>query len=311
MNDNQTALWARTLTTIRDCIVLLGTKTWGDVGRSMGLMFLQSLIQVGLQMLAQKLIMAGLTAWHGTQEITKTSMTAAGETTRTGITAAGSGARSVIHLGETVFHGIQVGLRVAAHLAGELMQTVVTLVQTGLRKAAIIGEAAVYLIKAALAALAALASIPIVGPILAIAAMAAILKAGYGVLTGHADGGFTADGPRDRPAGIVHAGEWVAPQWMVNDPTYGSIIGRMESARTGATIDNYTVAAPTSRGGLLGARGGGASGGLASAVARPMRYIHVRAPDMVGARQMARDSEFDNVMIDWSRRNRGEIAAFG
>ena len=45
-------------------------------------------------------------------------------------------------------------------------------------------------------------------------------------------GGFTKQGHRDEPAGIVHAGEWVAPKWMVESPKYRNDIFRLESMRT-------------------------------------------------------------------------------
>ena len=48
---------------------------------------------------------------------------------------------------------------------------------------------------------------------------------------GKASGGYLPDGSVLQPAGIVHAGEWVAPQWMVKDPRYKHIIKSLESAR--------------------------------------------------------------------------------
>lgn len=54
--------------------------------------------------------------------------------------------------------------------------------------------------------------------------------------SGYESGGFTMDGPADRPAGIVHAGEWVAPQRMVRDPRIRPVINLLEQARRGNRI---------------------------------------------------------------------------
>ena len=48
---------------------------------------------------------------------------------------------------------------------------------------------------------------------------------------GHAEGGYTEPGPKYKEAGVVHAGEWVAPQWMVKSAKFGPIIGALESSR--------------------------------------------------------------------------------
>ena len=52
-----------------------------------------------------------------------------------------------------------------------------------------------------------------------------------------AEGGFTGNGEGQRDetgfkqAGVVHEGEWVAPKWMVDSPTYGNIINSLENTR--------------------------------------------------------------------------------
>lgn len=51
--------------------------------------------------------------------------------------------------------------------------------------------------------------------------------------SGFADGGMTGGNRRDRVAGFVHEGEWVAPQWMVNHPGFGHLIAGLENARAG------------------------------------------------------------------------------
>lgn len=49
--------------------------------------------------------------------------------------------------------------------------------------------------------------------------------------TGYSGGGFTKKGKKDEPAGIVHAGEWVAPQSLVNNPRVRPVIDILEQAR--------------------------------------------------------------------------------
>lgn len=46
-----------------------------------------------------------------------------------------------------------------------------------------------------------------------------------------AEGGFTKKGDKYEPAGIVDAGEWVAPQWMVSSPSFSQEINSLEMAR--------------------------------------------------------------------------------
>lgn len=48
---------------------------------------------------------------------------------------------------------------------------------------------------------------------------------------GYAEGGFTPKGRKNDPVGVVHAGEWVAPQEMVNSPATRPIINMLENAR--------------------------------------------------------------------------------
>jgi hypothetical protein len=80
--------------------------------------------------------------------------------------------------------------------------------------------------------------------------------------------------------GITHPGEYIFSAPAVR--AIGS--GNLERAHQAAVA------------------GGPAGGGRS----KPQRMIHVMAPNMVSAKQMARDPSFDNVMLDWSRRRRGE-----
>lgn len=96
---------------------------------------------------------------------------------------------------------------------------------------------------------------------------------------GFADGGYTGDGGRNEYAGTVHRGEYVMDAGTVD--RYG--VDFFDSLRS------YDGAAAA-----------------ASGAGRTQRVIHVMARDLVSARQLARDPEFDNVMVDWAQRNRGE-----
>ncbi len=83
----------------------------------------------------------------------------------------------------------------------------------------------------ALSAYGSAAAIPVVGYILAPIAAAMAVAAGAIQIAaikkqqqaseaqGYAEGGFTPKGRKDEAVGIVHAGEWVASQKLVNNPT--------------------------------------------------------------------------------------------
>lgn len=96
---------------------------------------------------------------------------------------------------------------------------------------------------AAINAYSSAAAIPVVGHVLApiAAAMAtaagmmqvAIIKQQQNLSNaqGYAEGGFTPDGPKDKPVGIVHAGEWVASQRLVQNPVTRPAIEALEFAQ--------------------------------------------------------------------------------
>lgn len=56
---------------------------------------------------------------------------------------------------------------------------------------------------------------------------------------GYYGGGFTGPGTKavdhtgHSPVGVVHANEWVAPQWMTQSPMYANVLGALEAARSG------------------------------------------------------------------------------
>jgi hypothetical protein len=182
---------------------------------------------------ARAVLREGETAHDAAMTGVQVGTHAAGETAKTGSTLMGSLARRIIALGETIWHGIQVAVRTAAHLAGETLQTGITIINSGERIVCDAAETAANIVKAAAGAMSAMASIPWVGPVLAIAAMGAIIAAGASLMKGFAVGGFTDPGSRDRPAGIVHAGEWIAPKWMVDNARYQPMIASLEAARQG------------------------------------------------------------------------------
>jgi phage-related minor tail protein len=132
----------------------------------------------------------------------------------------------------------------------------------------------------------AVASIPYIGPILAIAALAAVMAAGIGAVSGarkgFATGGYTGDGGQYEVAGDVHRGEFVFSAPAVR-ALGAQNLGAMHSAALG---------------------GGNAAGG---GNAKPLRFIHVYPPDQLTAKQLKRDPQFENVIVDVMRRRRGEI----
>jgi len=54
--------------------------------------------------------------------------------------------------------------------------------------------------------------------------------------TGYAEGGYTRPGKKYEPAGIVHAGEWVASQELLANPTAAATIAQLDQAQRTNTI---------------------------------------------------------------------------
>ena len=81
--------------------------------------------------------------------------------------------------------------------------------------------------------------------------------------TGFAEGGYTAPGSKYKPVGTVHAGEWVAPAWQVNSPTFGPLIEWLEQQRARRTSGPqipYVTGGMTTRGvAMVNAAGPGIS----------------------------------------------------
>ncbi len=101
---------------------------------------------------------------------------------------------------------------------------------------------------AALNAFSSAAAIPVIGIIMApIAAAMAIAAGAIQIATlkkqrdaalaqGYATGGYTRPGSKYEPAGIVHAGEWVASQELLANPTAAATIAALDEAQRTNTI---------------------------------------------------------------------------
>ena len=98
------------------------------------------------------------------------------------------------------------------------------------------------------------AAIPVVGYILApIAAAMAVAAGALQIATikkqqqaseaqGYMTGGFTPEGKPDEVAGVVHKGEWVASQRLVNNPRTRPLLEALDYAQRTNTIGSITAA---------------------------------------------------------------------
>lgn len=101
---------------------------------------------------------------------------------------------------------------------------------------------------AAINAYSSAAQVPMIGYILAPIAAAMAVAAGAIQIAaikkqqqaseaqGYAEGGFTPKGPKDLEVGVVHAGEWVASQALVNSPAARPMIEALDYAQRTNTI---------------------------------------------------------------------------
>lgn len=101
------------------------------------------------------------------------------------------------------------------------------------------------------------AAIPVVGWIMApIAAAMAVAAGGIQLMTlktqrdaalaqGYAAGGYTMPGSKYQPAGIVHAGEWVASQELLANPTAAATIAQLDQAQRTNTIGQLSKPSPS------------------------------------------------------------------
>ncbi len=98
------------------------------------------------------------------------------------------------------------------------------------------------------------AAIPVVGYILAPIAAAMAVAAGAIQIAaikkqqqaseaqGYSEGGFTPPGRKDEAVGVVHAGEWVASQKLVNNPQTRPLLEALDYAQRTNTIGSITHA---------------------------------------------------------------------
>jgi hypothetical protein len=107
-----------------------------------------------------------------------------------------------------------------------------------------------------------LAGIPFVGPVLGFVAAAAATAFGLsqaagilGISFGFKEGGYTGDGGRNEPAGIVHRGEYVIPAPMVASPAYAGMIAGIERDRrgyaNGGLVTNEAVEGPNATAAIM------------------------------------------------------------
>lgn len=92
------------------------------------------------------------------------------------------------------------------------------------------------------------AAIPLIGHIMAPIAAAMAVAAGMMQIAtirkqqqaseaqGYSKGGFTPDGDKDKPAGVVHAGEWVASQKLTKSPRVRPLLEALDYAQRNNTI---------------------------------------------------------------------------
>lgn len=120
-----------------------------------------------------------------------------------------------------------------------------------------------------------------------------------------ADGGFTGPGSKYQPAGLVHAGEWVAPQEMVKDPVAGPMIAQLEAARVSGSFKLPQYLPGYAAGGHVMSSGPSLAPSSGAAEMPPFQLILVDSRRQ-GDRLM-RDPSFRGQMLDMARVNRGKI----
>ncbi len=108
--------------------------------------------------------------------------------------------------------------------------------------------------QSAIAAYSSAAAIPMVGFIMAPIAAAMAIAAGAIQIAsikkqqqasesvGYSQGGFTKPGREDEPAGVVHAGEWVASQQLLRNPEARAIVETLDYAQRTNTIGRLSAA---------------------------------------------------------------------
>lgn len=115
-------------------------------------------------------------------------------------------------------------------------------------------------------------------------------------------GGYTSASSTERPVGVVHANEWVAPPWMTQDPKYGSIIAGLESARTGSGSINFGSGAPAYMGGV-----GGLANNSQSDSAPGASINQAFFNTQQDAEEWLRSQPGRRVMVDFLRKNQYDL----
>ena len=185
----------------------------------------------------------------------------AGENTKTGSSLAGSIYRKAISLGETIYSVAQSAYKTAAHIAGEIASTASTRENAAVRIASSLAESIASVIKAGVAAMSAVASIPYVGPILALAALAAVIGAGMGAVKaiGREIGGPVAAG-QPYVVGERRPELFVPGSSGYIFPTVSEGLAHIAAGGGGGRSSGGAASGGGSRGGGSGAVGGGTHG---------------------------------------------------
>lgn len=121
-----------------------------------------------------------------------------------------------------------------------------------------------------------------------IALGAGIIAAFAGIKSamGFESGGYTGEGGKEDPAGVVHKGEYVIPAWLMK--RVPELVGSIERMRTGA-ISTLTRT-PSLRMPAMAMAGGGsgsAGGGISQTL--NLAFYNTREEDMPGIKQYVRD----------------------
>lgn len=182
-----------------------------------------------------------------------------------------------------------IALGVTTYVAGEQAKTAASVTGMMARIGTMIKEALGAVYHGAIEAYRALAGIPYVGPFLGAAAMAAAIAGGVSLVKkiGFAEGGYTGDGGKYEPAGIVHRGEYVFPQEAVS--RIG--LGRLEAMKSGGYAE----------GGLVGPAAASGEGGAG----RALQLIMVDSRSE--AKRIQRNADNEAHILDVVRRNRYRI----
>lgn len=127
------------------------------------------------------------------------------------------------------------------------------------------------------------------GPIWGTLAFAASIAAIYALTSGFAEGGYTGAGGKYEPAGIVHRGEYVMDAGTVS--------------RIGVSkLDAMRFSSGALAGGAASAGGGGSA-----PMTGPQQRILVYVDRAETLRQLARDPQHENLIVDIGKRRRGDI----